>query len=405
MLDLLLMQTALLIYPDVVDFADGAKPHGDEADRRALAELGNTPVYQLYGVDGVVTYRSPNPNGIVFPDTLAPSQFVSRDGYRFVSVQSAIEKPLLVVGLSAAKRNEHMLENLAGLLGALLLTIPAGFLAVQLSSRLIRRPVLKLADQISAVNEQNLKDIDPELTLQELRPAVESINHLTTRLEQTIAAERSFAANAAHELRTPSATALAHLQHLRASSDDAGLRDRILKAEDALKSLGIIVERLLQLSRADAGLGTAETAIDAGEILRLLLSERSGRPGSGDRLQMIGSGERFLTFVDADALAIILGNLIDNALAHGASEMPVEIDISTPGVIVVRNRGACLTPDDLEGLRRRHERGNRKTEGFGLGLAIVDALCRQANIDLRYTSPPMGWSDGLEVRLELPAAP
>src|SRR5690606_29157019 len=89
----------------------------------------------------------------------------------------------------------------------------------------------------------------------------------------TLEVERSFTANAAHELRTPVAAALAQIQRLIAELDQEGARSRARGVEAALKRLARLSEKLLQLARAQGGRLRAERPTDIVPILALVLGE------------------------------------------------------------------------------------------------------------------------------------
>jgi len=85
----------------------------------------------------------------------------------------------------------------------------------------------------------------------ELCPIAETMNQLLSRLDTAFAAERSFTANAAHELRIPLAGALAQVQRLRQTSTDPDSARRATAIEATLKRLTGLSERLMQLARAE----------------------------------------------------------------------------------------------------------------------------------------------------------
>lgn len=89
---------------------------------------------------------------------------------------------------------------------------------------------------------------------EELAPVVRAINRLMARVEAALAAERSFTANSAHELRTPIAGALAHLQCLIAEAPEGPLRERARHAQAGLRRPADLSGKLVELAHAEAGL-------------------------------------------------------------------------------------------------------------------------------------------------------
>jgi two-component system, OmpR family, sensor kinase len=112
------------------------------------------------------------------------------------------------------------------------------------------------------------------------------------------------------------------------------------------------------------------------------------------------------SWIDPDAFAIVVRNLVENALKHGAPGRPVGIVLSVTGTLSVRNQGPVLPDDELERLTKPFERGATTAKGSGLGLAIVEAIVRGAGSVLTLRSPVPGWQDGLQVTIDgLPLAP
>ena len=104
------------------------------------------------------------------------------------------------------------------------------------------------------------------------------------RLGSALGGERAFATNAAHELRTPVAVALAQVQRLRAGTRDAEAIERIDGVEATLSRMSHLVVRLLQLARADAGIGLGRTddlASLLGHVLRDVLRDPVRKPRHG----------------------------------------------------------------------------------------------------------------------------
>src|SRR5690606_12028285 len=104
--------------------------------------------------------------------------------------------------------------------------------------------------------------------------------------------------------------------------------------------------------------------------------------------------------LDPDAFAILVRNLIDNALKYGAAHQPVEISLTTNGILRVINAGPVVAPEQLEQLRGRFVRAASDAPGFGLGLAIVDAIVTGVGARLQLQSPATGREDGFEVTVD-----
>jgi two-component system OmpR family sensor kinase len=228
------------------------------------------------------------------------------------------------------------------------------------------------------------------------------VNLLLQRVKATIDAEREFATNSAHELRTPIAGALAQTQRLLAELRDEASKARARNIETALTKLGRTSEKLLQLARADAGLGQTATVTDLRKVLDLIIRDYRRNPATGKRLTYSASADPLMRAVDVDALGIVASNLIENAILHGSTGGTIGVSVDDDGSISIANDGPVLSAAELESLKARFRRGATVAKGAGLGLAIADAIVRQMGGVLELRSPASGRPDGFEARIVLP---
>jgi two-component system OmpR family sensor kinase len=126
--------------------------------------------------------------------------------------------------------------------------------------------------------------------------------------------------------------------------------------------------------------------------------------GTADRVQVRAeAGLRLRRRIDAGAFALILRNLLENALKHSPPGSPVEVHL-TEGAVHVRNHGPILTAETLAGLKARFARWATTATGAGLGLAIAETITTGIGGRLDLLSPGTGWADGVVAVLILPAA-
>jgi two-component system OmpR family sensor kinase len=108
--------------------------------------------------------------------------------------------------------------------------------------------------------------------------------------------------------------------------------------------------------------------------------------------------------IDVDAFAIVVRNLIDNALKHGADDAAVEVIAASDGTIRIINEGPTVSPEVRAALKKRFVRGETHHPGSGLGLAIAEAIMARIGGKLDLFSPSPGRISGFEARLSLPPA-
>lgn len=285
----------------------------------------------------------------------------------------------------------------------LLVVIPVALLAIVLAVRASLAPLRRFRERLGARSARDLSQVAADDLPAEIAPVADTLNDLLRRLSAAFEAERSFAANAAHELRTPLAGAIAQAQRLQSETRDPEARSRAGEIETTLKRLTRLSERLMQLARAEGGRLRLDHAADVRPVARILVEELSRTAGPGRIVLALPDGP-VMSDLDPDAFAILLRNLAENALRHGAKDAPVEITLSADGVLAVANDGPSVPADTLARLTNRFERAAAQEDGHGLGLAIVAAIAKRTGSRLTLISPRQGRGSGFEARFALPVS-
>jgi two-component system OmpR family sensor kinase len=116
-------------------------------------------------------------------------------------------------------------------------------------------------------------------------------------------------------------------------------------------------------------------------------------------------GAHLNAYIDPDAFAMAIRNLIENGLRHGAAERPVRVAVDADGkTIRVTNEGAGVPESVLRELGRPFRRGTTRAEGSGLGLSIARGILEQAGGSLELSSPARSAPGGFEAKVTLPGA-
>lgn len=283
----------------------------------------------------------------------------------------------------------------------MLIFLPIALLAIALSVRASFAPLRRFRERLAARGARDLSLVPPEGLPEEVTPVANTLNDLLERLSTAFEAERSFAANAAHEPRTPIAGALAQVQRLQAETNDPATRTRASDIESTLKRLTRLAERLMQLARAEGGKLRLERTSDLRIVARLLTDELC-RMNVGREIALTLPPNPIISDLDPDIFAILYRNLVENALRHGAVEAPILISISNDGMLTVANDGKLVPKETLDRLVNRFERAGKTNDGSGLGLAIVHAIAQRIGGELVLKSPRTGRPSGFEASLLLP---
>ena len=260
------------------------------------------------------------------------------------------------------------------------------FLAWQLR-RVIQRDLEPLAHLQHAVDQRDASDLTPVppavtalASTRDIERLGTAINSMLSRLAQSIAAQREFAGNVAHELRTPLAGIRAQAGYALAQADPGVWRAQLLGIAQGEQRASRLVDQLLALARAgegSAGVKMEDVRLD--QLARaVLLRFLPKADGLGVDLGGEGLDEPVTVRGDAGLVEGILGNLLDNALRYGASAAPrVTVSVARVEahvVLSVTDNGPGPGGQDPVQLRKRWTQGvagQRLGAGAGLGLAIV----------------------------------
>lgn len=398
--DSALQETAQRILPLAVADVLGREEEGVTQRQGEVRAHDEFLTYAVRDGQGRFVLLSHDAEPKVFPpwrDT-GFSQSATHRFYNEAALQGSVR---LTVAEPLAHRTAAAREIQLGLGLPLLIFLPVALVAIVLGVRASLAPLRRFRERLAARGARDLSLVPADELPAEVAPVADTLNALLGRLAAAFEAERSFAANAAHELRTPLAGAIAQAQRLQAETSDPAAQARAADIEATLKRLTRLSERLMQLARAEGGRLRLAHAADLRPVARLLTDELSRMTGAG-RISLVLPPGALSSDLDPDVFAILYRNLVENALRHGASGAPVQVSLSGEGVLTVANEGPVVPSDVLGRLMDRFERAGQRTDGSGLGLAIVHAIAQRIGSTLVLTSPRTGQDSGFEASLTLP---
>lgn len=361
---------------------------------------GEYIVYQVRAADGTVLLRSHDAPSSAFDVALAEG-FADAGPWRVYTVGDRQRTAFVQVAESNARRSDSLWSSVLALIWPIGLLVPLSALGIYAAVRSGLNPVRLFSARIAERHAANLAPVSADGLPVELQPIARAVNGLIDRVGTALDAERTFASNSAHELRTPIAGSLAQTQRLIAELGDAPAKERALQIEASLLRLKHLSEKLLQLSRAEAGLGAVAEPVDLMPALKVMVDDfsRTLPPGRVDALVPLDVDLR--ARMDVDAFGIAIRNLLENAQRYGNPATPIRVEASSR-TIEVSNGSTTVPADKLAHLTDRFVRASTQPQGAGLGLAIVESLVRQAGGQLELISPIPGQSDGFLARIVLP---
>ena len=398
--DSVLQETAQRLLPLAVVDIVGREDDGVTQRLGAIREHDEFFTYIVRDAGGRILLQSHAADMAVFPD-------YDGLGFRQTATHRLYNEDALqgTVRITVAEPLEHRAsvarEIQMGLGLPLLIVVPLALLSIVFAVKASLAPLRRFGDRLDARNARDLSPVPGDDIPSEIAPVAATLNRLLARLKGSFDAERSFAANAAHELRTPLAGAIAQAQRLQSETGDQAARARAAEIEATLKRLTRLSERLMQLARAEGGQLRLDRCSDLRIVARLVV-EDVARTVSPGRIALTLPEAPVMSDLDPDAFGILCRNLVDNALRHGSDAAPVDVTLTPDGQLIVANDGPVLPPEVLDRLTARFERAGASADGSGLGLAIVAAIADRIESPLVLRSPRPGSSSGFEASLKLP---
>lgn len=356
--------------------------------------------YVVRDAAGTVLLQSHFADPAAFPPYERPG-FSQTADLRLFSDEALRGNLTISVAEPLAHRQQVARELQMGLLAPLAVIMPLSLAAIALILRLGFAPLRRFRLRLAERGATDLSAVDTHELPTEVQPLGQTMNALLARLDAAFQAERSFAANAAHELRTPLAGAIAQAQRLCVESSEPAVVARAREIEAGLKRLTRLSEGLMQLARAEGGKLRGEAPRDLRPVMRLIAEDTTRLAGAAPVVLVLPEAA-VLSDLDPDLFAILVRNLIENALRHGSEGAPITAELCSDGTVTVENDCEPLAPETLARLGTRFERAPGAGRGSGLGLAIVQAIVARAGGDLAFTSPRPGAARGLAVRATLP---
>jgi two-component system sensor histidine kinase QseC len=286
----------------------------------------------------------------------------------------------------------------------LLLALPLLALLISLGINRSLRPLQRLAQTIARRAPDNLEAVDDRRAPSEIRPLLAALNTLFRRLAEAFENERRFTADAAHELRTPLAALRVQAQVAQRSTDEEERQQALEKLQVGVERASRLVDQLLTLARVDPESGLAQRepiALDglAEEVLSVFTGEAAIKQLELD----LAIGRGCIVAGQRDSLAILLRNLIDNAIRYTPEKGRIELSIKREedGVVLrIGDSGPGIPEAQRERIFDRFYRvAGQEIAGCGLGLSIVKRIAELHGAELSLGDSPIG---GLEVRLWFP---
>ena len=358
-----------------------------------------------------IIYASPGEPGPLRTQKLGQLERLEVDGtpWRTYSQQSEVsDARVTLIRSGHTMKIIFALGSRGILILPLLISLPFLVLPAWLSVRVALRPWRRFSEEVEARSPDDLAPLKFGSGYRELRPLSKAVNQLLARVAASMERERSFIADAAHELRTPLAAMRINVEALRSHRDnprDQELLDGLVRSSARMSRL---VAQLLGLMRSDAA--RAQNSTRERLSLAALVQERLAALSGLARERRIELELRAHTegLVDGEreGLTSMIDNLVENAIKYAPAGSEVELGLIEQGsgvLLWVEDTGPGI-PEDLHArvFDRFYRVPDQPQPGSGLGLAIVHAIAGRHGATLELgSSERLG---GLKVDVHFPAA-
>lgn len=287
-----------------------------------------------------------------------------------------------------------------------LILIPMVVLALWLGIRRALSPLSRISRQISNRRSDDLQPVALHEVPAEILPVVQAINDLLKRLRITLESERSFTANAAHELRNPLA-AIRNITRVMGDTEDLNdLANNSDLLDKSVERMADLLSQLLHLAKLDS---TTVDTRSSSTALRGIVEDAVSAfvPLALEKSMEITyeAGQEVSIRGDKHLLIMMFSNLLSNSVKYGSSSSNIIIRVFSQGkelVIEVLDDGPGVASQRLPHLFERFYRAaenQNQAPGTGLGLAIVKRIAELHDAEISAKNRKGG---GLQITLRLP---
>lgn len=271
------------------------------------------------------------------------------------------------------------------------------FISIFLSHK-ISQPITALAEKLTNIewHENKATEIYIDTTSYELELLTERFNQLLKRTNDAFSFQKHTLHHISHELKTPIAVLVSELEKIESYSDADKMRSEIEGQVNNAKSIGNIINVLLEISKIDSGHEPKKEIHRIDELIFDIIEElQIIQPDFNFEVNYFSddiSEEKLTLKMNKLLMKQALLNLLTNSITYsdnGKSE--IKIDCSHPSQlrILVGNSGPTISEDEAKHLFHRFFRGknSRHKMGFGLGLVLTQKIISIHSGSITYSNP------------------
>jgi len=277
------------------------------------------------------------------------------------------------VTVEADKAVSNERGKLALVISLAALAVAVAVALAMIQARRLTRPLQELAEAADRLGSGDAGPLGRRYGIPELDQVAEGLDGSAERISELLAAEREFAADASHQLRTPLTALSMRLEEILAAADQPEVVHEegtaaLLQAE----RLTEVVSQLLgRTNRSAAGRRPAQVSVD--DVVAQQVVEWDPAFRRRNRKLEVSGEKNLAAHVTSGTLSQLIATLLDNALVHGAGTVGIRTSLTPKSVVIeVRDSGRGVRGDLAPRIFERNVSG--KPGGTGLGLALARSI-------------------------------
>jgi len=313
--------------------------------------------------------------------------------------------------IQASQPEDARWETAAGIamrmLAPLAVLVPALALLAWITVRKSLAPLAHVTEQVEKRDASTMSPLEIHTVPEEIRPLLMALNRLLIRLDDSISSQRRFVADAAHELRTPLTALSLQSQLVEQAQNSKEREESLINLRQGISRVSHLVSQLLTLARQEPDAQRPFTRLDLATIARRVVGEFA--PLADNKRIDLGIGGNQSEFVNGDeeALRILIGNLVDNAIRYTPEGGKVDVTLSNDSnnvILKVEDGGPGIPIEDREKIFERfHRISGNDVQGTGLGLAIVKQIVQRHGAVVEVETGKNGTGTIFDIKFPFPS--
>jgi signal transduction histidine kinase len=278
-------------------------------------------------------------------------------------------------GRGAVKTLNSLARRFLAVWGA---TVLLGFLISYMSVRRTLCRVEQITETVARIGSEELGERLPEPSdSDEISRLAKTFNHMLDRIQSSVNQLRSVTDTVAHDLKSPVTSIRGTLESALSKEPEDTWRDSVGEAIEGLDKLTQLLNTVLDVAEAQAGALTLNRRdVDLSDVVKRLVEIYQPSMGERQHELVIDLAEDVVVVADPSLLNRVLGNLLENELAHLPAGCQIRIRLLShedSAELTIEDNGPGFPPDIVSRAFERFVKGKHST-GHGLGLAFVDAV-------------------------------